>query len=84
MTANPTWNCEHATRAARTEAPVIAEMAAAIAHLDKAADADPQHGAAHYASRGQENQLPTWVRANADRIRATLDALVNRYTDPAA
>ncbi|MDX2633266.1 hypothetical protein PV381_43080 [Streptomyces scabiei] len=74
--------CQHAARVVRIEAPVVTELVAAMAHLDQALEADPQDSAAHYAPRGQEHLVPDWIRANADKIRAQLDALVTRYTDP--
>ncbi|MEW1724288.1 hypothetical protein [Streptomyces sp. NPDC093109] len=84
MTINATEirYCEHAARVTRIEAPVVTELLAAIAHLAKAAAGDPQESAAYYAARGQEHLLPQWIRANADSIRAGLEQLVDRYTDP--
>ncbi|MBC9730969.1 hypothetical protein [Streptomyces sp. TRM68367] len=74
--------CQHAARVTRIEAPVVTELVAAMAHLDQALETDPRDSAAYYAPRGQEHLVPDWIRANADRIRASLDALVTRYTDP--
>ncbi|MGW0647948.1 hypothetical protein ACWD4T_03950 [Streptomyces umbrinus] len=74
--------CQHAARVVRIEAPVVTELVAAMAHLDQALDADPTDSAAYYAPRGQQHLVAEWICANADRIRASLDTLVNRYTDP--
>ncbi|MCX4598324.1 hypothetical protein OG819_55290 [Streptomyces sp. NBC_01549] len=74
--------CQHAARVVRVEAPVVTEMVAAMAHLDQALEADPHDSTAYYAPRGQEHLVGDWIIANAKRIRAQLDALVTRYTDP--
>lgn len=74
--------CQHAARVVRIEAPVVTELVAAMAHLDEALTSDPQASAAHYAPRAQEHLVGDWIRANAERIRAQLDALVTRYTHP--
>ncbi|MER0443211.1 hypothetical protein ABR738_01225 [Streptomyces sp. Edi4] len=76
--------CEHAARVVRIEAPAVAELVAALAHVEKATAAGPQESAAYYANRGQGHLVPEWIRTNADKIRASLDVLVARYTDPGA
>ncbi|WP_314223610.1 hypothetical protein [Streptomyces zaehneri] len=87
MTTTPTppteiQYCQHAARVVRVEAPVVTEMVAALAHLDQAREADPHVSAAYYAPGGQQHLVLAWIRTNADKIRSSLDALVNRYTDP--
>jgi hypothetical protein len=74
--------CKHAAKVVRIEAPVVTELVAAMAHLEQALDADPKDSAAYYAPGSQEHLVPDWIRTNADRIRASLDTLVNRYTEP--
>ncbi|WP_432158811.1 MULTISPECIES: hypothetical protein [unclassified Streptomyces] len=74
--------CLHAARVVRVEAPVVTEMVAAMAHLDQALEADPHDSTAYYAPRGQEHLVVDWIRANAERIRAQLDTIVTRYTEP--
>jgi hypothetical protein len=79
MTTTET-HCEHAAQARRADAPVIAEMAAALAHLQNALAADSHTSAAHYTAPGRQ-LLPEWIRGNADRIRLLLDELLTQYPD---
>ncbi|MGO4634975.1 hypothetical protein AB4225_29210 [Streptomyces sp. 2RAF24] len=73
--------CEHAARVIRIEAPVITEMVAATAHLTKALATHPHDTAAYYATQGQQQLVPGWIRDNAARLRDLLDAVVTRHTD---
>lgn len=71
--------CEHAARVIRIEAPAITELVAAMAHLDKALSADPDHTTGHYTPQNRQHLVPDWIHGNADQIRARLDALTSRY-----
>ncbi|WP_033895383.1 hypothetical protein [Streptomyces anulatus] len=74
--------CEHAARVIRIEAPAITELLAAMAHLDKALAADPDHTTSHYTPQNRQHLVPDWIHGNADQIRARLDPLPSRYPRP--
>ncbi|MFD3567419.1 hypothetical protein [Streptomyces sp. NPDC058667] len=74
--------CEHAVRIIHIEGPVITEMVAAMAHLEKALATDPHDSTAFYSTERERQMVPGWVRENAHRLREFLDELVGRYTDP--
>jgi hypothetical protein len=82
MTASATTNCPLIKDARRIEAPLIAELAAAVLHLEYAARtaSTPDEQAAFYQGRATNEQLAAWVNGNADRIRTALDTITAPYT----
>ncbi|WP_330328201.1 hypothetical protein [Streptomyces pseudovenezuelae] len=81
MPTSHTSTCRMADVVRRTESPLIADLVAALRHLEHAAEnpTTPDREAAHYQGNATTEQLATWVTGNADRIRAALDTITAPY-----
>ncbi|MFE1451987.1 hypothetical protein [Streptomyces olivaceoviridis] len=81
MTTMHTLDGQTINQVRTVESPLIAELVAAMRHLEHAAQAagTPADEASHYSGRITTEQLGQWVLGNADRIRRALDRITAPY-----